>query len=108
MLSQRGPAKAPVAAGAPVKPRAEARAKSGPKRMTFKDRHALETLPARMAGLEAEVAKLTRFLEDPNLYSKNAARFNEVTGALNDARRALTLAEEQWLALELSREELEG
>ena len=107
MLAQRGPARA--AAAAPVaKSRAEAKAppRPGAKRMTFKDRHALETLPMRIATLEAEIARLTRVLEDPGLYGKNPARFTATTGQLETARAALAAAEEQWLELEMLREEL--
>ena len=107
MLAQRGPARA--AAAAPVaKSRAEAKAppRPGAKRMTFKDRHALETLPMRIATLEAEIARLTRVLEDPGLYGKNPARFTATTGQLETARAGLAAAEEQWLELEMLREEL--
>ena len=107
MLAQRGPARA--AAAAPVaKSRAEAKAppRPGAKRMTFKDRHALETLPMRIATLEAEIARLTRVLEDPGLYGKNPVRFTATTGQLETARAGLAAAEEQWLELEMLREEL--
>ena len=107
MLSQRGPVRAAAPAGA-VKARGEAKAppRISAKRMTFKDRHALETLPARIASLEAEVAKLVRVMEDPGLYGKNPARFTETSGKLEAARAVLAAAEEQWLALEMLREEL--
>ena len=113
MLAQRGPAKVPAVqgqgGGGAAKPKADAPApRQTAKRMTFKDRHALETLPARMAALEAEVAKLTAILEDPGLYGKNPSRFTETTAALEKARDALTAAEEQWLELEMLREEIGG
>ncbi len=76
--------------------------------MTFKDRHALETLPARIAMLQADVAKLTSALEDPDLYTRDPARFATTTASLEAARGALASAEEQWLELEMLREELEG
>jgi ATP-binding cassette subfamily F protein uup len=76
--------------------------------MTFKDRHALETLPARIASLEAETAKLTKVLDDPDLYTRNPTRFTDTTAALQAARRALAEAEERWLELEMRREALEG
>ena len=91
------------AAGA-AKPQA-----GGPaRRMSFKDRHALETLPARMESLQAEIAKLGRVLSDPNLYARKPVKFNETTAALTTAQDALAAAEEQWLALELQREEIGG
>jgi ATP-binding cassette subfamily F protein uup len=109
MLAQRGPAKAAAVATAASKPKAEAQApRQAAKRMTFKDRHALETLPTKIAALEAEVAKLNGVLEDPALYSRDPQRFTATTTALEKARTALSEAEEQWLALEMLREELES
>ncbi len=108
MLAQRGPPKA-TAAPVVTRPKAEAPARvGGTKRMTFKDRHALDTLPARIAALEGDVAKLTAVLEDPDLYTRNPTRFAEITASLEAARGTLAAAEEQWLELEMRREELEG
>jgi ATP-binding cassette subfamily F protein uup len=108
MLAQRGPARA--AATAPtVRSRAAApTAKSASRKMSFKDKHALETLPERISELGQEVARLNSVLADPDLYAKHPARFAATTKALNAAQVLLTEAEEQWLALEMLREELEG
>ena len=76
--------------------------------MTFKDRHALETLPARIAVLQAEIVRLTAVLADPDLYARSPARFGDATQALAAAQDALAAAEEQWLTLEMLREEIEG
>src|SRR5262249_29129564 len=74
MLTQRGPVKA--AAATPVRPKTEPRTvpRSVAKRMTYKDRYALETLPARIASLQAEVEALTNTLEDPDLYARDPSR----------------------------------
>jgi len=108
MLAQRGQVRtaAPVAA----KPRAEPRVSSQPrsKRMTFKDKHALETLPNRMAALEAEITRLNAALADADLYVRNPKRFADATAALDKAQADLAAAEEHWLELEMMREEIEG
>jgi len=111
MLSQRGP----VMAAAPqvatkVRAATESRPQRGstPRRMTFKDRHALETLPARIAALQADVERLSAALADADLYARDPARFSATTMALEAAQTALAAAEEQWLTLEMLREELEG
>ena len=85
MLAQRGPGSAepiPVATrlrpAQPAKPQPVAR----PRRMTFKDRHALETLPERIAALQREVARLNAELADLDLYARDPARFDEITKAL--------------------------
>ena len=109
MLAQRGsPAAArpaapkPVAAGGPA-PRA-----ARDRKLSFKEKHALETLPARMEQLHAEIAATEAALADPDLYARDRDRFDRATAALAAARGALAQAEEQWLELELLREELEG
>ena len=101
--------RAAVAAGTSRdKPKPGAAPKPNTKRMTFKDRHALETLPARMGALRAEVEKFTRAMEDPDLYTRDPPRFAKTMAALDEARGKLDAAEEQWLELEISREALEG
>ena len=79
-----------------------------PRRMTFKDRHALEMLPARIAALQAELARLNEVLSDPGLYARDPRRFAKLTETLGAAQDGLTAAEEQWLTLAILREEIEG
>jgi ATP-binding cassette subfamily F protein uup len=89
--------------------RAETSAPSPPKaRLTFKDKHALETLPARIAALEAEVAMLSKTIADPNLYAKDRAAFDKASAKLSDAQDALAAAENEWLRLEELREQVEA
>ena len=108
MLAQRAPTRAVTAPAARQKAAAPAAPKPVSKRMTFKDKHALETLPARMSGLEADIAKFNRQLGDPGLYAKDPAKFASISQALVEAQAALAAAEEQWLELEMRREELEA
>jgi ABC transport system ATP-binding/permease protein len=51
---------------------------------------------------------LNAVLADPDLYVKNPEKFAAATKALDAAQASLAEAEEQWLALEMLREELEG
>jgi len=73
-------------------------------RLSFKDKHALETLPARIAALEADVAKLSRTIADPNLYARDRAGFDAASAALAQAQADLSAAEDDWLRLEELRE----
>jgi ABC transport system ATP-binding/permease protein len=79
-----------------------------PRRMNFNDQRALELLPARIAALETQIAELTAILADPNLYARDRAKFDATAKALAAARGGLAAAEEQWLRLELLREEIEA
>jgi ATP-binding cassette subfamily F protein uup len=78
------------------------------RKMSFKDRHALEKLPAQMAALQAEAARLRQVMADPDLYAKDAKRFSSASAALAKAEAALVEAEERWLELEMQRESLAG
>jgi ABC transport system ATP-binding/permease protein len=112
MLAQRGadvrkpPAKP---AAAPARKSAERPAAEPARRkLNFNEKHALESLPARMAKLEAEVKRLNERLADPALYTRDRAAFAKGTAALATAQTELAAAEERWLELELLRSELEG
>jgi ATP-binding cassette subfamily F protein uup len=111
MLAQRGTGPAAVVPSA-TRPRSAAepkpKAAARPRRMTFKDRHTLETLPARIADLHAEAARLSALLADPDLYTRDPTRFGAITRALGVAQDALAAAEEQWLDLEMLREDIES
>ncbi len=77
-------------------------AESAPKRrLSFKDKHALETLPKTIASLEAKIAKLQTQLADPTLYARDRKTFDTATAALTRAQAEISKAEDQWLALEL-------
>jgi ATP-binding cassette subfamily F protein uup len=113
MLNQRGgdlarqplPSKKAAPAGKPAPPRAPT---AGKRRLNFKEKHALERLPQRMAELEASIRDLQARLHDPTLYARDHKAFAEASAALAAAQAELTAAEETWLALELLREEIEG
>ncbi|MCU0884898.1 MAG: ABC-F family ATP-binding cassette domain-containing protein [Beijerinckiaceae bacterium] len=87
----------------PAAPVREAKA-----RLTFKDRHALETLPVTINKLHADIAKLNALLAEPGLFETNPARFNKAVEALALTQTRLVEAEEEWLRLELLREEAEA
>ena len=99
-LAQRpeGVAEAPkpaVNAGA-AKPKPKAAGKSG---LSFTESHRLEALPAEIARLEAEIAKLGTLLSDPELFSREPVKFRKATEALTQRQTALESAEEEWLTL---------
>jgi ATP-binding cassette subfamily F protein uup len=76
--------------------------------MSYSDQRALEALPAQIVSLQAQVEALNGELADPSLYARNPDRFDAKTTALAAAHDALTAAEDQWLTLEMRREEIEG
>jgi ATP-binding cassette subfamily F protein uup len=108
MLAQRGLTRTATVAATRARSTGAAPLRGASRKLSFKDKHALETLPDRIAGLEREVARLQRVLSDPNLYARKPTAFAEAGAALEAAETALAAAEERWLALEMLREELEG
>jgi ATP-binding cassette subfamily F protein uup len=78
------------------------------RRMNFNDQRALELLPARIAELETQITELNAVLADADLYARDPARFGATAAALAVARDELTAAVEQWLTLEMLREEIEA
>ncbi|MHA1599119.1 MAG: ATP-binding cassette domain-containing protein, partial [Alphaproteobacteria bacterium] len=77
-------------------------------KMSYKDKYALETLPVRMDELQAEIAELRMLMTDPDLYGRDPELFHGTVAKLEKADDEMLAAEEQWLKLEMLREQIEG
>ena len=111
MLAQRGAdlARERPAAEKPAAVRAApAAAPQAKRKLSFKEKHALETLPKTIAELQQQASELTVRLDDPDYYERDRSGFEQTTAALGDLQRRIATAEEQWLELEILREELSG
>ena len=111
MVAQRGfgVVAAPIplrSARSAAAPAAERSASVARRRLTFKDKHALATLPGRMKDLEKAKARLQGVLDDSTLYSRDPERFQAISTAFAKTQTELAVAEEEWLKLEILREEL--
>ncbi len=76
--------------------------------LSFKDKHALKTLPATIAKLETEISDLQNKLADPDLYQQDPEGFNALSMQLEKQSNKLQQCEEQWLELEMLRETLQN
>ena len=115
MLAQRGDDLADVKTQAKPQPRPRPEkgdvlpsARTGKRRLSFNEKHALETLPGRIAALQASLHRLQDQLSDPALYARDRQAFAKTTEGLGATQAELAAAEERWLELELLREEIEG
>ncbi|EKS42385.1 ABC-F family ATP-binding cassette domain-containing protein [Afipia clevelandensis] len=116
MLAQRGAdlqEKAIKAAASSDTSRTAKNAGSSPaatakRRLSFNEKHALETLPKTMAKLQADIAKQQKLLDDPELYAKDRKAFDAASAAIAKAQAELDASEEKWLELEMLREEIES
>ncbi|TAG14388.1 MAG: ATP-binding cassette domain-containing protein, partial [Rhodobacterales bacterium] len=67
--------------------------------LSFTERKRLDDLPAQIERLEAEIAKLATLLADPDLFTRDPAKFRKATAAMADRQTALSTAEADWLDL---------
>ncbi|MGF6432641.1 MULTISPECIES: ABC-F family ATP-binding cassette domain-containing protein [Bradyrhizobium] len=113
MLAQRGAdvKRETVKADAPTEEKKEARVaapEAAPRRrLSFNEKHALETLPKTIDKLHTEIAKQQKLLDDPDLYTKDRKTFDAASAAIAKAQQELAAAEDRWLELEVLREEIE-
>ncbi|MCA6096944.1 ABC-F family ATP-binding cassette domain-containing protein [Bradyrhizobium australafricanum] len=113
MLAQRGAdvKRETVKAEAATEEKKEARAaapEAAPRRrLSFNEKHALETLPKTIDKLHNEIAKQQKLLDDPDLYTKDRKKFDAASAAIAKAQEELAAAEDRWLELEVLREEIE-
>jgi len=114
MLAQRGAGVnariAPKVENQSAKPKKEAAAQpsASKQKLSYKEKYALQTLPGRMEELNAEATRLQAVMDDPDLYSRDPDAFNKAATDLEATANELQAAEEQWLTLEMLREEIEG
>ena len=98
----RGPSRDKSASPAPQQPKAARR------KLSFHEKHALDSLPGEIAGLQTSVRDLQTQLSDPDLYVRDRTTFSRVSDALTQAQAQLAAAEERWLELEILREDMES
>ncbi|MCA3573780.1 MAG: ATP-binding cassette domain-containing protein [Aestuariivirga sp.] len=112
MVAQRGMGvearKAKPEASKPTSSQPRGEQQQAQRKLSFKEKHALETLPATMKKLEAEITSLEAKLADATLFTRDPKAFEQSATRLTAARADLAASEEQWLELELKREALEG
>ena len=89
----QAPAQAKPKATAPTE---ERRPAPGAK-LSYKDQRDLDRLPAEIERLEAEIAVVEDVLHDPDLYTRDPARFAQLTDRSAKLRGEKNAAEERWL-----------
>jgi ABC transport system ATP-binding/permease protein len=115
MLAQRGADLKRDTVKAPAAEKKEADKETGAaspppatkRRLSFNEKHALETLPKTIAKLQAEIEKYRLALDDPDLYARDRKTFDQASAAMTKAQEELHAAEDKWLELEVLREEIE-
>ncbi len=109
MLAQRGGkvARDSVAKPkTPTKPVAR-RATEPARKLSYKQKYALETLPQRISEAEAEIGRLEAEMAAPELFTKDPQGFSRRAERLGELRAVKEGMEDEWLELEMLRESLE-
>src|SRR5271166_1861041 len=113
MIAQRGyglagPPGAPAIAK-PERPAARELDRASAKRkLSFNEKRSLELLPERMDALRKELDVLEAKLADADFAVRDPVAFQAAMDGYEDLREALEKAEDEWLALETLREDLES
>jgi len=115
MLAQRGGTKlADRRAGArpDAAPKVEKLADAAPKapaqKLSYKQKFALENLPRKIEAVGAAISLLEDRMADPAFYTRDPTGFQKAIAALDKERATLKALEDEWLELEMLREEMEG
>ena len=81
---------------------------AGKARLSFKEQHALTTLPARMDELRGKIDKLKALLDDPELYARDPAKFSRAGVVARRDGSGACARRGRMAELEIRREEIEG
>jgi ATP-binding cassette subfamily F protein uup len=99
-LRQRPLPPAPRSAPKPFRQPGERRARERrADKLSWREQRDLETLPAQIAALEAENARLEASLADPGLYARDRAAFEACSARHAQLAHQLKASEERWLDL---------
>ena len=101
----------PAAAAAKVKESvkpAVAKTSSGTKKLSYNQKRLLEVLPGETEALGREIRQIEETLSDASLYTENPQQFEALSSALAEKKQTLEDKENQWLELQLLKEELEA
>ncbi len=67
--------------------------------LSFTERKRLAELPGLIERLEAEINKLAEYLETPELFTRDPAKFRKASEGMADRQAVLTQAEAEWFQL---------
>ena len=84
------------------------REKNKTAKLSYKEQYLLDNLPDEIAKLEEENKAIEIALGNPNLYTDNPQKFDELTSKLAKNKDDITEKENQWLEIQLKAEEISG
>ena len=109
MVAQRleaAPVSAPARVATPA--RAETSKLAAKRKLSFNEQRALTELPKQLDNLHREIATLEGKFADADFHARDPVDFMKVSERHAAAKDELAAAEDEWLRLEMLKEELEG
>ncbi len=91
---------------APVKVENKPREKNKTQKLSFKEQYLLQNLPVEIAALEQNIKATEIALGNPNLYTDDPQKFDELTTTLATNKSKLEELENQWLELQFKADAL--
>ena len=91
-----------------IQNRIQKKSNKKPERITYNDRYALENLPKKIEELNLKIKKIESRLANQNYFVSDPEGFKNAALELEKLTKEKVLSEEEWLKLELRREEVEG
>lgn len=82
--------------------------KAPPRKLSYKQKFALETLPGKIEKAGRDIGRIEARLGDPRLFSDEPEEFGRLASSLEKRRKELEALEEEWLELEILREQMES
>ena len=94
---KKADAKAPPAPAPAPKPKGK---------LTYKDKHALETLPGEIEAINAQLKELEAKISDGDFYERDPNGFNAAIAKMGKLQETVAAKEELWLDIEMRKDEL--
>lgn len=86
----------------------KARERNKTVKLSYKEQYLLDTLPAEIEKLEQDNKAIEIALGNPNLYTDDPVKFDELTARLAANKEKIAELENQWLEIQLKAEEISG
>ncbi len=90
----------------PVKNQSEKSSNS--RKLSYNQQRLLEVLPSEVDKLSAEIAAIEEELGNPDLYTENPEKFDKLTTDLENKKQMKDNKENQWLEIQILKEQLEN
>ena len=96
------------ASSAAQAPKPQAASRDSSRKLSYKQKFALESLPGKIEEAQAKLARIEAEMADPNLFAKDPAGFASRAKAHDALKADIEAMETEWMELEILREEIEG